>query len=148
MGSMQRNPWPVLYEILFMKFLQSNYSQELFFHTKAVFILYSLLYVSSINTVIPILKKNFVGLCRCLPEDYIVTLERLKTGATVDDGLALDLSQLSSADERNEMIIALMLKPLKSDVQVLGFCDLLEVAVDSVTSKKFVHNLRAGMNPI
>ena len=106
------------------------------------------MYVSFINIVIPILKKNFVGLCRCLPEDHIVTLERLKTGATVDDGLALDLSQISSANERNEMIIALMLKPLKSDIQVLGFCDLLEVAVNSATSKKFVQNLRAGMNSI
>ena len=110
--------------------------------------MYIYIYVSFITIVIPILKKNFVGLCRCLPEDHVVTLERLKTGATVGDGLALNLSQISSADERNGMIIALMLEPLKLDIHVLGFCDLLEVAVDSVTSKKFVHNLRAGMTSI
>ena len=104
--------------------------------------------VSSTNTVVPILKKNFVGLCRCLPQNYMTTLERLKYKSLISDGLALKLAQLPTAEERNGMIVAVMLGPLDSDVEVLGFCDLLEDAVDSNTSKKFIHNLRAGMGTV
>ena len=105
-----------------------------------------MLCVSSTNTVVPILKRNFVGLCRCLPKDYMVTLERMKHKASISDGVALELAQLPTAEERNGMIIAMMLGPLDSDVEVLGFCDLLEDAVDSDSSMKFIHNLRAGMD--
>ena len=43
------------------------------------------------------------------------------------------------------MIITIMIRPLRDDMQVLSFCDVLEDVVDSKTSKKFVQNLRSGM---
>ena len=96
----------------------------------------------------PILKKNFVGLCHCLPKDYMVTIDRLKYKAAIGDALALKLAEMPNADDRNGMIIAVLLGPLDSDDDVLGFCDILEDAVDTDTSKKFIHNLRAGMDTV
>jgi len=76
----------------------------------------------------------------------MVTLQRLKYRALISDRIALQLAQLPTAEDKNGMIIAVMLGPLDSNVEVLGFCDLLEDVVDSGASKKFIHNLRAGMN--
>ena len=100
----------------------------------------------STDTVVHVLKKHFVGLCHCLPKDPMVTLQRLKYKELISDRTALQLAQLPTAEEKNGMIIAVMLGPFNSDVEVLGFCDLLEDVVDSDASKKFIHNLRAGMD--
>jgi len=80
----------------------------------------------------------------------MVTIERLKRRATVGDGLQHDLNNLPSFNERNEMILAIMIRPLKSDYEVLQFCDTLEDVIDddSITSKKFIHHLRSGMDSI
>ena len=78
----------------------------------------------------------------------MVTITRLKRRATVGDGLQHDLNNLPSINERNEMILAIMIKQLNSDFDVLQFCDTIEDVIDSdsVTSKKFIHNLRSGMD--
>jgi len=77
----------------------------------------------------------------------VVTIERLKRRATVGDGLQYSLNCLSSFTERNEMILAIMIKPLKFDYEVLQFCDTLEDVIDddNTNSKSFIHNLRSGI---
>jgi len=77
----------------------------------------------------------------------MVTIERLKRRATVGDDLQHDLNNLPSFNERNEMILAIMIRPLNSDYEVLQFCDTLEDVIDddSTTSKRFIHNLRSGI---
>ena len=98
----------------------------------------------SVLVVFAILKKNFVGLCRCLPSDYMATIEKLKRNASVPDDLGLHLAGLPSTDTRNRTILALIIGAVHSDIEVLGICDLLENVVDNGTSKKFIHNLRSG----
>ena len=104
--------------------------------------------IFSTYAVVAVLKKNFVELCRCLPKDHVETIKRLKRRVRVGDRLKHDLDLLPSIDERNGMILAIMLGPLHSDVQVLTFCDVLEDVVDNSTSKKFIHKLRSGMNGV
>jgi len=43
------------------------------------------------------------------------------------------------------MILAIVIKSIQEDSQVLIVCDILEGVVDGDTSKKFVQNLRSGM---
>ena len=103
------------------------------------------LFCVSIPVVVAVLKKNFAGLCRCLPQDYMVTIERLKRSSRVPDNLPFHLGGLSSNDIRNRMIISLMIRSLDSEIEALGICDILE---DVVTSKKVVRDLRCGMTHI
>ncbi|XP_065904252.1 uncharacterized protein [Dysidea avara] len=97
------------------------------------------------SKVVAVLKKNFVGLCRCLPRDHRVTIRGLKRSGTLGDQLQNDLDLLPSIEGRNGMIITIMIRPLRDDMQVLSFCDVLEDVVDSKTSKKFVQNLRSEL---
>jgi len=107
-------------------------------------------YLMSTHAVVAVLKKNFRGLCRCLPRDHMVTIERLKRRATVGDQLQYDLNNLPSIEERNEMILAIMIKPLENDVEVLQFCDTIEDVIDedSKASKKCIQNVRSGMDTV
>ncbi|XP_065904723.1 uncharacterized protein [Dysidea avara] len=95
------------------------------------------------SKVVAVLKKNFIGLCRCLPKDHVVSVTRLKQRGLVVGTLQRDLDHLPSTDERNEMILAILIGILQADIQVLRFCDTLEDVVDNETSKKFIHNLRS-----
>jgi len=105
--------------------------------------MYVLIFKLSI-LVVAVLKKNFVGLCHCLPNDHRITIRGLKRSGTLVESLQHDLDHLSSIEERNGMIITIMISPLQEDIQVLTFCDVLEDVVNSNTSKKFVCNLRSG----
>ena len=101
-------------------------------------------YVILLRIVVAVLKKNFIGLCHCLPKDHVVSVTRLKQRGLIVDTLQRDLDHLPSTDERNEMILAILIGILQADIQVLRFCDILEDVVDNETSKKFIHNLRSG----
>jgi len=103
------------------------------------------LFCVSTLVVVAVLKKNFAGLCCCLPQDYMVTIKRLKRSSSVPDDLPFHLAGLSSTDIRNRTIISLMIRSLDSDIEALGICDILEDVVDSSTSKKVIQNLRCGM---
>ena len=98
--------------------------------------------------VVAILKKNFVGLCRCLPRDYMATIERFKQSSRVPDDLALHIAGLQSTDTRNRTLLALIIGSMNSDIEVFGICDILEDVVDSGTSKKVIQDLRSGMTHI
>ena len=95
-------------------------------------------------TVAAILKKNFASLCHCLPANHSVTVERLKRHGILGDQLKCDLDRLPTVDERNTMILVILIRPIQNDVHMLTFCDVLEDVVENNDSKKFIHNFRSG----
>ena len=89
------------------------------------------------------MKKHYEGLCNCLPHDCTVTLKNIRKCGNVPDGLESRLAILPP-DHANGMIIALLIKPLSDDVDVLQFCDIMEKIVDSDASREFISNVRFG----
>lgn len=96
-------------------------------------------------TVIAVLKRNYDGLCNCLPKDSIITIKRLKQHNPL--AMAGVESKLASLDSHNAnaMIIVLLMRNLSTEIDVLALCDLLEDIIDDGSPKTFVHTLRSGI---
>lgn len=97
-------------------------------------------------TVTVVLKRNYNGLCNCLPKDSMVTIKRVKQYASsaverVEDHLAS-----LPPDHANAMIVVIFIKNLSTETDVLSLCDILENIVDNSASEKFIQNLRSGKN--
>lgn len=73
-------------------------------------------------------------------------IDKLQRRVRIGDHLKHDLHFLPSIDEKNGMILAIILGHLKSYIEVLIICDILEEIVDNATSKKFIQTLRSGMD--
>ena len=92
-----------------------------------------------------VLKKNYDGLCNCLPKDSLVTIKRIKQHIPqLVEGVEHQLMSLSPDTATNAMIIVLLIKHLNSETAVLSLCDILENLVDDGAPKKFIHTLRSG----
>ena len=93
-----------------------------------------------------VLKKNYDGLCNCLPKDSLVTIKRIKQHIPqlFVQGVERQLIELSSDTATNAMIIVLFIKHLNNETAVLSLCDILENLVDDGAPKKFIHTLRSG----
>ena len=84
-------------------------------------------------------------MCHCLPQDHRVTIERFNQSGSLAHDLQYQLDILPTIDEKNGTILAIVIKSMQEDSQVLIVCDILEGVVDGDASKKFVQNLRSGM---
>lgn len=73
------------------------------------------------------------------------TLDRVKAHAYVPGGLVQQLAMLPSPEQANHHIIAAMLRPLRAEIDILGFCDLIESLMDGERSKVFIESFRNGM---
>ena len=92
-----------------------------------------------------VLKKNYDGLCDCLPKDSLVTIKRIKQNIPkVIEGVENQLISLTSDAATNAMIIVLFIKHLNNETAALSLCDILEDLVDDGAPKKFIHTLRSG----
>ena len=96
--------------------------------------------------VLNVLKKNYTTLCHCLPQDYMMTLNKLKQLITIpdDDQMMSKLINLPTVDLINETIIGLLMTTIKSDMDALQICDVMENIVDSKSSKAHIETLRNG----
>ena len=91
-----------------------------------------------------VLRKYFTKLCHCLPHDYKQTISRIKRTAVVPEGMAYQLSKSPTFELANCRILAAMIRPLREEVDLLGFCDSVENLVDDDESKRLIVKLRSG----
>ena len=95
--------------------------------------------------VLGVLKKNYTRLCHCLPQDYMMTLNKLKQLLRLSDDVLSELSNLPTANDINVTVISfLMTAIIKSDMDALQFCDVMENIADSRSSKAHIEILRNG----
>ena len=101
-----------------------------------------------LHLVLALLKKNYARLCHCLPQDYMMTLLKLKQLLRVSDDILNKFSNLKIVDVINVTIITfLMLAIIKSDMDALQFCNFMDNIVDSKSSKAHIEILRNGNLP-
>ena len=60
------------------------------------------------------------------------------------DGTIYQLSKLPSFELANCHILAAMIRPLSEEVNLIGFCNLVEDLMDEADSKRFIRKLRNG----
>ena len=97
--------------------------------------------------VLAVLKKNYTRLCQCLPQDYMITLNKLKQILTLSDDVLSELTNLPTVNDINNAIIGLLMTVIiKSNMDALQFCDVMENIVDS-KSKAHIEILRNGNLP-
>ena len=94
--------------------------------------------------VLAVIKKNYTNLFHCLPQNYLKTIEKLRQFGCPDHKLRA-LVTLPTTDHINENIVgALMVDTIKSDVGALRFCDDMDNLVDSASSKRYIKEFRNG----
>jgi len=91
-----------------------------------------------------VLRRNFAKLCYCLPSDHKKTLTKIKRTAVVPEGLEYQLATLPTAELANCNILAAMIRPLRKEFHLVGFCDSVENLAESVESRKIIGDLRFG----
>ena len=109
-----------------------------------IFYPYMFVHVNLFIAVISVLKKNCTRLCECLPTDYKSTIGKLQEFVVSSEEQLQQISQHALYEIINMIIIGLLVEPLKSDVEILKVCDILEGVVTSATSKSFIQNLKHG----
>ena len=93
--------------------------------------------------VLAVLKKNYTNLCHCLPQNYMKTLNKLRLLGYTDDVLNI-FTTLPNTDLINDAIVGFLMATIKSNEQVLQFCDYMDNLVDSESSKTLIEILRNG----
>ena len=74
----------------------------------------------------------------------MMTLNKLKQLVTLPDDVISELTYLPTVNDINEAIIGLVMMAIKSDMEALHFCDVMEDIVDSKSSKAHIEILRNG----
>ena len=94
--------------------------------------------------VLAVLKKNYTNLCHCLPQDYMKTINTLRVLGWPDNFLS-NFTILPTTDLINDIIVGILMAVIiKSDVQALQFCDVMDDIVDSKSSESHIKILRNG----
>ena len=98
------------------------------------------------SIVLDILKKNYVKLCECLPQDYMKTIDKMKQlqGVPYDD--LQSLRKAMTPRIANEGILCVLIRQIKSDIDILKFCDCMNQLVDNTASGQSISTLRNGMS--
>lgn len=95
-------------------------------------------------TALDVLRKNFNKVCQCLPENYKTTLSRVRRVAAVPDGLESMLADLPTSELANCHILSGMIRPLRKEIHLVGFCDSVKELVEGDACKTFMENLKRG----
>ena len=82
-------------------------------------------------TVLAVLRNSFTKLCHCLPQDYRITINRVKRIAAIPEGLESQLAKLPTAELVNCHILAGMIRPLSREIELVGFCESMKELMDS-----------------
>ena len=94
--------------------------------------------------VLAVLKRNYTNLCHCLPQDYMKTISKLRLLGLPDNVLS-NFTNLPTTECINDaIVVAAMIVTIKSDVQALQFCDIMDKLVDSKSSESCIEILRKG----
>ncbi|XP_065885289.1 uncharacterized protein [Dysidea avara] len=94
------------------------------------------------SRVLEVLKKNFAKLCNCLPQDCMKTIDRVKELNVVSHDALQRLREINDQTTVNEWIMSVLMVYIKSDVDVLIFCDRMDQLVDCTASKLFIDSLK------
>ena len=90
-----------------------------------------------------VLKKNYVKLCECLPQDYIKTVGKVKKFGA-HDKMVQSWRMLPSYVLANESITGFLIFKIKSDYHCLHFCDRMKKLTESRPAMQFIDSLRHG----
>ena len=94
--------------------------------------------------VLAVLKKNYTNLYHCLPQNDMQTINKLRQLGFPDEVLN-KFTNLPTTDLFHDKIVGcLMAGIIKSDVQALEFCDVMDNMTDSESSKAPIEILRNG----
>ena len=77
----------------------------------------------------------------------MMTINRLKQLLRRQDDALSKLTKLPTGYDINEAIVSLIMMTIKSDMDALKFCDVMEKLVDSKSSKAHIEILRNGNSP-
>ena len=77
----------------------------------------------------------------------MMTLNKLKQLLRLPDDILSELTNLPTVNDINEAIIGILMTFIKSDMNALQFCDVMENIVDSKSSKAHIEILRNGNSP-
>ena len=91
-----------------------------------------------------VLKKSYTKLCHCLPQDYMKTIYKIKQLLRPSDDVLNNLTALPTGDLINEKIIVTLVVSIKSDVDALNVCDIMENLVEDKSSTMHIETLRNG----
>jgi len=84
-------------------------------------------------------------LCHSLPQDYQITITRVRRIAAIPEGLASQLAMLPTSELANCHILAGMIRPLSREIHLVGFCESMKELMDSdVCNMTFIENLKNG----
>ena len=109
-----------------------------------VFYLKFKLIIMCVILVLAALKKNYTRLCYCLPRDYKKTINKLNEVFSLSDSTRNHLVSSPNADVANQELITLLISGLRSDIDALSFCDIVEKLVDDMPSQNVIDSLRNG----
>ena len=94
--------------------------------------------------VLAVLKKNYIRLCHCLPQDYMRTISKLQRLPQTCIDLS-NLTDLPTVDLINEKLVGFLMTVIQSDMDALQFCDIMENLVDCNSSTTDIEILRNGI---
>ena len=100
--------------------------------------------------VSPVLKRNYIKLSQCLPQDTRKTIYKLMQMDSqqilkLPDGVLNHVGAFSSTKKINETIICILMARTRVDTTGLDFCDILECLVESENSRKAIQSIRNGI---
>ena len=90
------------------------------------------------------LKKYYTKLYHCLPQNYVKTVDKIKQlipGVPAD---YVDHLRTFASNEINEVIIGDVMLVIRTDEDVLPFCDVMEELCNETVSKNVIKTLRNG----
>ena len=90
-----------------------------------------------------LMKLNYTRLCDSLPQDYMRTIQLLMQYLETPEEVMRQLTMMPSLELVNENIVGnLMLIILKTDRDILKFCDIIEEVLSTTKEKEFIRALR------
>ena len=92
-----------------------------------------------------LLRLNYTGLCDCLPQDYLRTVQVMMKYLPMPDAIMHHLTMLPSMELVNENIVGnAMVVMLKSDKDILKFFKMMKEVVNTTKGREFIETLQNG----
>jgi len=84
------------------------------------------LFIDNVILGVAILKKHYYNLLKSFPSDHMITLGKMCQLTFIDDGLVDRILSCSTSRQANRAMLDIMIVLIKSDLQLLDFCNALE----------------------
>jgi len=94
---------------------------------------------------IAIFKKHYCNLLKSLPDNYLITLEKLCQCqiVSISNQIVNDIVSSPTFEDANKKILVFLIGCIKADQHILTFCDIMETIVNK-DMEAVVHSLRDG----